>query len=76
MRNSRFVALILLLTAMGLLASGLIANAQLKTKLTPEVRAQAMRKLSSWVVEKSANGEEVEFLVLLGEQADLGDTRL
>ena len=72
MRNSRFVALILLLTAMGLLASGLIANAQLKTKLTPEVRAQAMRKLSSWVVEKSANGEEVEFLVLLGEQADLG----
>ncbi len=64
MNKSRFVVLLLLLTGIGILAGGLIASA--KNEIT-----QAQSKLSPWVIENTANGEEAEFLVVLGDQADL-----
>jgi subtilisin family serine protease len=74
MMNSRFVALLLLLTITGLLAGGLIASAKIDgiqgNQPSQEIQ-NAFNKLSPWVVEKTANGEEIEFLVVLKDQADL-----
>lgn len=60
----RFVALLLLLTAAGLVAGGLI--------VTADVKQQEPQKLASWVIAKTAGGADAEFLVMLKEQADLG----
>jgi serine protease AprX len=35
-------------------------------------RAAAMNKIAPWVLERTANGAQAEFLVVLSEQADLG----
>jgi subtilisin family serine protease len=74
MKNSRFVALLLLLTVSGLLAGGLIASAKINGKPGNQSAQEiqlASSKLSPWVVEKTASGEETEFLVVLKDQADL-----
>ncbi|MFN0087575.1 MAG: S8 family serine peptidase [Blastocatellia bacterium] len=75
MKISRFSILLLLLTAVGLIAGGLIvhagSSASSETGLSRQARERAMKKLSMWVMEKTAEGKEVEFLVILGPQADL-----
>jgi subtilisin family serine protease len=75
MRISRFAALLLILTAVGFLTGGLIANAKSKAKLSRnssrEAKRTALKKLSPWVVEKTARGDEAEFLVVMEDQADL-----
>jgi subtilisin family serine protease len=67
MKFSRFVALLLLLTAVGLIAGGLIVNAQ-RDSQEPQ---DSLQKLAPWVVERTADGQTAEFLVMLKEQADL-----
>ncbi|MGE0130088.1 MAG: S8 family serine peptidase [Blastocatellales bacterium] len=75
MKTSRVAILLSLLTAFGILAGGLIVSAGSKNKsannLPQDVRQRALRKLSQWVVERTANGAEVEFMVVLADQADL-----
>ncbi|MEK7833604.1 MAG: S8 family serine peptidase [Acidobacteriota bacterium] len=71
MKRSRFIALLLLLTATGLLAGGLIARAKSPNEAASELQQLALKKLSPWVMAKTADGQEAEFLVMLAEQADL-----
>jgi subtilisin family serine protease len=75
MKISRFTAWLLAGAIIGVIAGGLIAGAKSNGKptreLPPEVQQRAMKKLSPWVVEKTANGEEAEFLVVMEDQADL-----
>jgi len=76
MKRSRFVVLLLVLIAMGLLAGGLIAKAQSENKVVSRGNPQdlqqiALKKIAPWVLAKTAAGEEAEFLVMLGDQADL-----
>src|SRR5262245_59914893 len=75
MRVSRFAALLALLTACGVLVGGLAVSAKSKKRpsrtLSQELQQKALRKLSPWVIEKTANGEEAEFLLVLEDQADL-----
>ncbi|MGH9836748.1 MAG: S8 family serine peptidase [Blastocatellia bacterium] len=76
MKISRFTALLLILTIFGVIAGGLIASAKSKSRiainLPQEAQRRALNKLSPWVIEKTANGEEAEFLVVMEDQADLG----
>ncbi len=76
MKRSRFVVLLWLLVAIGLLAGGLIARAKSENRVVNSVnphasRLQAAKKIAPWVMAQTAAGEEAEFLVVLGEQADL-----
>lgn len=71
MRKSRFVALLLLLTGLGILAGSLIVNANSQNKTALETRQLALRKFAPWVLAKTADGEEAEFLVILADQPDL-----
>jgi subtilisin family serine protease len=75
MKISRFTALLLILTIFGIIAGGLIASAKSKSRiannLPQEARQRALKKLSPWVIEKTANGAEAEFLIVLEDQADL-----
>ncbi len=71
MKRSRFFVLLLLLTATGLLAGGLIARAKSPNETPQDLRQLALKKISPWVMAKTADGQEAEFLVMLGEQADL-----
>ncbi|NDD63706.1 MAG: peptidase S8 [Acidobacteria bacterium] len=43
---------------------------------SPQDDPQVMRKLAPWVLEKTANGQTAEFMVVLGEQADLSEASL
>ena len=75
MKISRFTALLLIGAMFGAIAGGLIASANSKTgianNLPQETRRRALNKLSPWVIEKTTNGEEAEFLVVMEDQADL-----
>lgn len=71
MKRSRFFALLLLLTAAGVLAGGLIARAKTSGVPAQNLQQKALKKLSPWVLAKTASGEEAEFLVLMSERADL-----
>ena len=76
MKRSRFVVLLLLLIAIGLLAGGLIARAKSANEPAPsgnsqDIRQKALKKIAPWVLAKTADGGEAEFLVMLQEQADL-----
>lgn len=75
MKISRFTALLLIGAIFGAIAGGLIASANSETgianNLPQEVRQRALNKLSPWVIAKTANGEETEFLVVMEDQADL-----
>lgn len=71
MLKSRFVALLLILTILGILAGGLIVNAKSQKKTNPELRQHALRKISPWLLARTASGKEAEFLVVLTDQADL-----
>ncbi|HQR32709.1 MAG TPA: S8 family serine peptidase [Blastocatellia bacterium] len=76
MKRSRFIALLLILTATGLLAGGLIARASSvsgnsQTELQQIAQQRALKKVAPWVLAKTADGQEAEFLVMLGDQADL-----
>ncbi len=67
--------MLLILTVVSILIGGLAASAKSKkrpaSKLSPEQQQKALRKLSPWVIQKTAGGEEAEFLVVLADQADL-----
>ncbi len=76
MKRSRFVVLLWLLIAFGLLAGGLIARAKSTNDVASsgnpqDLRPKALKKIAPWVLAQTASGEEAEFLVVLGEQADL-----
>lgn len=71
MKRSRFLVLLLLLTATGLLAGGLIARAKSSNAGSQELPQVAAKKIAPWVMAKTASGNETEFLVLLGDRADL-----
>lgn len=80
MKRSRFVVLLLLLIAMGVLAGGLIARAksanehlpnETKSEAGENTQQKALKKLAPWVLSQTVNGEDAEFLVLLADQADL-----
>ena len=71
MNRSRILVLLLLLTATGLLAGGLIARANSSKTGPQELRQGVAKKIAPWVMAKTANGKETEFLVLLGDRADL-----
>jgi serine protease AprX len=71
MKRSRFLVLLLLLTATGLLAGGLIARAKSSNAGSQELRQLAAKKIAPWVMAKTADGKSAEFLVLLGDRADL-----
>src|SRR5262249_5166280 len=60
----------------GLLAGGLIARAKSAKEAAPsgnpqELRQVALKEIAPWVLSKTADGEEAEFIVVLGDQADL-----
>ncbi|MFN0110134.1 MAG: S8 family serine peptidase [Blastocatellia bacterium] len=71
MKRSRFVVLLLILTATGLLAGGLIARATSVNESPQDLQQAPLKKLAPWVMAKTANGEQAEFLVMLGDKADL-----
>src|SRR5262245_50692734 len=75
MRTSRFAALLLIVSVCGVLVGGWAAGAKSKKRpairLSPELQRKAMKKLSPWVLQKTAGGEDAEFLVMLEDQADL-----
>lgn len=71
MKKSRFFALLLLLTVLGVLAGGLIARAKTANETSQELRQTALKKLAPWVLAKTSSGEEAEFLVLMEDQPDL-----
>ena len=71
MKRSRFIALLLILTATGLLAGGLIARAKSQSEASQDLRQAALKKIAPWVLAKTADGQESEFLVMLGDKADL-----
>ncbi len=70
MKRSRFVALLLILTATGILAGGLIARAKSPSEASQDLQQAALKKLAPWVLAKTADGQETEFLVML-DKADL-----
>ena len=69
MKYSRFVALLLLLTTAGIVAGGLIVAASPARRLA--VQEPPDRKLAPWVIARTADGADAEFLVILKDQADL-----
>lgn len=71
MKRSRFLVLLLLLTATGLLAGGLIARAKSSNAGSQELRQIAAKKIAPWVMSITGAGKEAEFLVILGDRADL-----
>ncbi len=71
MKRSRFLVLLLLLTATGLLAGGLIARAKSSNAGSQELRQIAAKKIAPWVMSKTGAGKEAEFLVIMGDRADL-----
>ncbi|MGE0884405.1 MAG: S8 family serine peptidase [Blastocatellales bacterium] len=71
MKKSRFFALLLLLTILGVLAGGLIARAKTASESSQDLQQTALKKLAPWVLAKTSSGEEAEFLVLMDDQADL-----
>ncbi len=75
MKISRFTALLLILAIFGVIAGGLIAGAKSEDSVAnnppQEARRRALDKLSPWVIEKTANGAEAEFLAVMEGQADL-----
>src|SRR5262245_30793116 len=79
MRISRYKVLLLTLTVCGFLLGGYSVGANSKkwpaSKLSKELQQKALRKLSPWVLQKTAAGEEAEFLVVLQNQADLSLAR-
>src|SRR5262245_38595122 len=79
MRTSYCKVLLLTLTVCGILLGGFVASANSKkrpaSKLSKEQQQKALRKLSPWVLQKTAAGEEAEFLVVLEDQADLSLAR-
>jgi serine protease AprX len=75
MRTSRYKVMLLTLTVCCIFLGGFAAGAKSKkrpaSKLSRELQQKTLRKLSPWVVQKTAAGEEAEFLVVLEDQADL-----
>jgi subtilisin family serine protease len=75
MRTSRFAALLLLVSVCGILIGGWAASAKSRKKpssrLSPEIQQKALKKMSPWVLQRTASGEDAEFLVMLDDQADL-----
>src|SRR5262249_22016459 len=69
MKISRLVPLLSLLAVAGLLAGGLIVNSKSRESL--KLQENPEQKLASWVVAKTENGADAEFLVILKDQADL-----
>jgi subtilisin family serine protease len=80
MRISRFAATLLLLIACGVLAGGLIVSAKSKRKasrkLSKELQQKALGKMSPWLARTITDDEEMEFLVVLQDQADLSGADL
>ena len=71
MKTSRFIILLLLLTATGLLAGGLIARAKSSGSDPQSSRQLAAKKIAPWVMAKTTGGNQAEFLVLLNDRANL-----
>ena len=75
MRTSRYKAFLLILTLIGILLGGFAASAKSKKKpirgLSKELQQKALKKFSPWALEKTAESDEAEFLVVLEDQADL-----
>lgn len=60
----------LLIVSLPVLAAGLFTSGQ---GYDPQHDPRVMAKLSPWVLEKTATGTPTDFLVVLGEQADLSE---
>jgi serine protease AprX len=71
MNRTRILALFILLTGLAV-AGGLLATAHSGKRYLTESPPAAFNKISPWVLARTAQDEEVEFLVVLKEQADLG----
>ncbi len=75
MRTSHVKLLLLTITVCGILFGGFAASANSKkrpaSKLSKEQQQKALKKLSPWVLQKTDDGAEAEFLVVLENQADL-----
>ncbi|MFZ4795074.1 MAG: S8 family serine peptidase [Blastocatellia bacterium] len=53
------------------LAGGILPVASSAITYQPQNDPRVMRKVAPWVLERTADGQRAEFLVVLGEQADL-----
>ena len=71
MLSSRVMARIALFTSLLILSGGLMAAASSGGRRAPQDDPAIMRKLSPWVLQKTAEGETADFLVVLRDQADL-----
>lgn len=72
MKPTRLLLLFAFVATMGLILGGYFVQAKSgQTPQRPRRLETGQEKLASWVLEKTAAGEEAEVLVLLGEQADL-----
>lgn len=70
MNRTRILALFLLLTGLAV-TGGLLATAHSGNRYLTNVQPAAFHKIAPWVLANTAQGEEIEFLVVLKEQADL-----
>ncbi len=70
MKLTRFRALLFWLIGLALLTGGL-ATAHSGKKFAPGLSPEVSSKIAPWVLAHTAQGEEIEFLVVLKEQADL-----
>lgn len=64
----RFLILLTLLSAILVLIGKLVISAHATNQPAQE---NAQRKIAPWVMEHTENGAEAEFLVILGDKADL-----
>ena len=64
----RLVILLILVCATLILISNSITSANSKRQ---ESQQSAQRKIASWVMEHTADGQEAEFLVILADKANL-----
>jgi subtilisin family serine protease len=70
MKWTRFRALFFWLIALAVLGGGL-ATAHSGKKFAPGISPEVSSKIAPWVLAHTAQGEEIEFLVVLKDQADL-----
>jgi subtilisin family serine protease len=58
------------------LIGGAIASARSDDRQTQSTQSVALTKLAPWVLERTQNGKQAEFLVVLADQADLSGAAL
>src|SRR5205823_6513047 len=61
----------LFIVAAAIAALGAFGSSRAGSRGSPPEQAASATKIAPWVMEHTANGQQAEFLIVLGEQADL-----